>query len=175
MFSRKRKAIDDDSAEYYNLDINQPFDYGLQSSLLNTNTLPMSLHPHSTTGSATSFMPTPMTSPCSSHGSPLEREMAGTENHKKQTCKPVETHIHRTTLDRLYQAQINLARCKANSSALYCRPNSIETQTCEDCDKPIPEDEVEDYQCVNCAKVVCESCSIRSIYRNNLSLCLHCS
>uniref|UniRef100_A0A060T5U0 ARAD1B10186p n=1 Tax=Blastobotrys adeninivorans TaxID=409370 RepID=A0A060T5U0_BLAAD len=80
-------------------------------------------------------------------------------------CHGVGSHLQAVTLQRLFQAQIDLTR-----SARLKRVE--ETVNCQDCDGDI--DAAEDHNCVSCGRIVCQHCSMRRMYRNDQLECLNC-
>ncbi|KAK9456591.1 hypothetical protein V1511DRAFT_509274 [Dipodascopsis uninucleata] len=88
---------------------------------------------------------------------------------KKRSEKPLESHIHASTLRKLFEG------AHRGPNATMAPSNDL---SCEDCDNEIPMDEYnlepESYSCSSCRRTVCWRCSLRSQEYGNLLECLQC-
>ncbi|KAJ8101771.1 hypothetical protein POJ06DRAFT_247845 [Lipomyces tetrasporus] len=95
---------------------------------------------------------------------------------KKRSEKPTETHIHASTLRRLFLAAQTQQQGFVGSRG---RVSPASDLACEDCDNMIMLDEYmsdpDSYSCFSCSRTVCWRCSLRSQETNHALECLQCA
>ncbi|ODQ70854.1 hypothetical protein LIPSTDRAFT_160114 [Lipomyces starkeyi NRRL Y-11557] len=99
---------------------------------------------------------------------------------KKRSERPLETHIHASTLRRLFEAaQTQQHLLTGSRGSVSSAVSSARDLSCEDCDNVIMLDEYtsdsESYSCFSCNRTVCWRCSLRSQLTNNALECLQCA